>query len=80
MPGPLGCLLIGGEDAVHARHQGRTNAVFCDGHAASVTPLELGYRLLPGGAFVDLEVVDNPPTNQWFSGTGLDADPPAVWP
>ncbi len=62
--------------AVDPRHEGRANAVFCDGHAESLTPTELGYRVLPSGAYVDLESVENPPTNRFFSGTGSDSDPP----
>lgn len=62
--------------AVHARHQGKASVVYCDGHAESQTPEQLGYRLLDNGAFVDLESVDDPPTNRLFSGTGRDDDPP----
>jgi prepilin-type processing-associated H-X9-DG protein len=62
--------------AVDPRHLGRTNVVFCDGHAETVHPRELGYRILPDGAYVDTEVVQDPPTNHLFSGTGSDDDPP----
>ncbi len=58
------------------RHAGKVNVVFCDGHGQSLGLEELGYRVLPDGAYVDLEAVENPPTNQLFSGTGLDDDPP----
>ena len=37
---------------------------------------KLGYRILPDGAYVDLDDVDRPPTNRLFSGTGRDNDPP----
>ncbi|MFQ5807254.1 MAG: prepilin-type N-terminal cleavage/methylation domain-containing protein [Phycisphaerae bacterium] len=66
--------------AVDPRHRGETNVVFCDGHAILATPEKLGYRLLPGGAFVDTESVENPPTNRLFSGLGWDADPPDLPP
>ena len=62
--------------AVDPRHLGKANFVFCDGHAESTTPQRLGYRILPGGAYVDLEAVEDPPTNRFFSGTGRDDDPP----
>ncbi len=63
--------------AVDARHRrGLTNVVFCDGHGETVRPEKIGYRTLPGGAFVDLEALADPPTNRFFSGTGHDDDPP----
>jgi hypothetical protein len=40
-----------------------------------MTPEELGYRRLTDGKFVDLEQVDDPPTNAMFSGSGADKDP-----
>jgi prepilin-type processing-associated H-X9-DG protein len=62
---------------VDPRHRtGLTNAIFCDGHGETVSAEKLGYRILPSGAFVDLETVDDPPTNRLFSGTGRDDDPP----
>lgn len=61
---------------VDPRHAGRANVVFCDGHGETRTLEQLGYRLTPTGAFVDLEVVDDPPSNRLFSGVGWDADPP----
>jgi len=62
--------------AVDPRHSGRTNAVFCDGHGETVTPEAIGFRTLPDGTYVDLEVVDDLPSNRWFSGTSRDDDPP----
>jgi prepilin-type N-terminal cleavage/methylation domain-containing protein/prepilin-type processing-associated H-X9-DG protein len=62
--------------AVDPRHRGSTNVVFCDGHGQTMTLQELGYRLLPDGVFVDLEPVDDPPNNRFFSGSGCDDDPP----
>ncbi len=64
--------------AVDERHRSRTNALYCDGHVVTTTAYALGYRTLPDGTFVDLETVDDAPTNQWFSGEALDADPPAL--
>ena len=61
---------------VDPRHRGKANTVFCDGHGLSLTPNKLGYRLLPNGAFVDLESVERTPSNRLFSGTGNDDDPP----
>jgi prepilin-type processing-associated H-X9-DG protein/prepilin-type N-terminal cleavage/methylation domain-containing protein len=63
---------------VDARHAGLSNALFCDGHAETMKLERLGYRLLPTGAFVDLEIVSDPPTNRFFSGTGNDDDPPPL--
>lgn len=63
---------------VDPRHNGRVNALFCDGHGESLSVDQLGYRMLPDGKFVDLEAVDDLPTNKLFSGTGQDADPPRL--
>ncbi|MBN2448040.1 MAG: DUF1559 domain-containing protein [Phycisphaerae bacterium] len=62
--------------AIDPRHVGKANTVFCDGHAEALTPLKLGYRVLPNGAYVDLETVDDPPTNRLFGGSDGDDDPP----
>lgn len=62
--------------AVDPRHNDKANVVFCDGHGESLTPEELGYRRLSDGAYVDLEIVDDAPTNRMFSGSGKDEDPP----
>ncbi len=64
--------------AVDPRHRQRANAIFCDGHGETRTPGDLGYRTLEDGTYVGLEVVQAPPTNRFFSGTGLDDDPPAL--
>ncbi len=64
--------------AVAARHGGRANVIFCDGHAETNTPENFGYRILPDGAFVDSQAIEDPPTNRLFSGTGRDNDPPAL--
>ncbi|MCG3125688.1 MAG: hypothetical protein CHACPFDD_00513 [Phycisphaerae bacterium] len=62
--------------AVDPRHARRVNALFCDGHAETRSAEKLGYRTLGDGTYVDLETVADPPSNQLFSGTGLDEDPP----
>lgn len=64
--------------AVDPRHRGRVNAVFCDGHGEATGVKSLGYRVFEDGKYVDAEVVDQPPTNKLFSGTGRDVDPPSV--
>jgi len=64
--------------AVAPRHGARANVIFCDGHAETSTPDKLGYRILPDGAYVDLQLVDDPPTNRLFSGTGRDDNPPEL--
>lgn len=60
------------------RHDGRASALFCDGHAVLSSAYALGYRQRPDGAYVDLEVVEDPPTNTLFSGWGRDDDPPPL--
>lgn len=64
--------------AVDPRHSNQVNALFCDGHGERKTPYDLGYRILPDGKFVDMDIVEELPTNRFFSGTGEDLDPPAV--
>ncbi len=65
--------------APDARHRGRTNALFCDGHARSATVYELGYRVLDDGQFIDLEPTeDDPPLNNLFCGFGGDRDAPPL--
>lgn len=65
--------------AVDPRHREKANVVFCDGHGESQTPYKLGYRVVENGKFADLEPLPNdPPSNQLFSGTGRDDDPPAL--
>jgi prepilin-type processing-associated H-X9-DG protein len=64
--------------AVDPRHLDRANVVFCDGHAETRSPDQLGYRILPDGAYVDQQSVFDPPSNRLFSGTGSDKDPPPI--
>ena len=56
-----------------ARHSGRANFAYCDGHVESVTPGDVGYVVRPDQSIA----ADGPGTrNNWFSGTGQDDDPP----
>lgn len=109
--------------AVDPRHQDKVNAVFVDGHGATVTDHELGYRKRPSGRYVDRDPNDSSgdsggpvgggtasagpggtvtagassssnsavqvglqqqapgadfASNNMFSGTGRDEDPPAI--
>jgi prepilin-type processing-associated H-X9-DG protein len=63
--------------AAEARHDGRANVLFTDGHGAAVTPRDLGYRVDENGAYVDDEGADGRATNRLFSGRAADDDPPA---
>ncbi len=58
------------------RHARRANVSFIDGHAKSMTLLELGYRLAPDGSMTVLATGDDPATNRFFSGFGTDRPPP----
>lgn len=60
--------------AVDARHAGKANAVFADGHGGAYTPEALGYRRNADGSYKDMGG-DDPPTNTLFSGSGTDKDP-----
>jgi prepilin-type processing-associated H-X9-DG protein len=64
----------GGPDA---RHAGRANFAFADGHVELATPERLGYGVRPDGSF---EMEGPLVTNRRFSGTGRDDDPPAIRP
>jgi prepilin-type processing-associated H-X9-DG protein len=66
----------GPRSGVEARHLGRVNALFLDGHAGVFTVEALGYRLRPDGAYSDEGTPDNPSTNKLFSGEGVDKLPP----
>ncbi len=70
----------GGRDGTHrsapdARHGGKANVAWMDGHVKAYTPEELGYVIEDDGSFAysSLEA-----TNRHFSGSGRDADPPSV--
>jgi prepilin-type processing-associated H-X9-DG protein len=64
--------------AVDPRHIGRANVMFCDGHGESSAPEDLGYRILPDGAYADAgdQEFETPPNNKLFGGSGGDDDPP----
>lgn len=57
------------------RHNGKFNAVFCDGHVALVRPQDLGYVVNPDQSMAAL---DPGAHNTFFSGTGRDDDPPPI--
>jgi prepilin-type N-terminal cleavage/methylation domain-containing protein/prepilin-type processing-associated H-X9-DG protein len=60
---------------VEARHRGRVDVVFLDGHTASMTAEELGYSVNLDGSFNR-----NGVTNKFFSGIGIDINPPPLDP
>ena len=64
--------------AVEARHRGRANVCYADGHADAKTPFELGYRTDDSGRFVNIDAANRQASNALFSGTGEDKDPPKV--
>jgi prepilin-type processing-associated H-X9-DG protein/prepilin-type N-terminal cleavage/methylation domain-containing protein len=57
----------------HARHAGKANVVFCDGHVESMTPTELGYVVHPDGR---MPAKNAGADNRLFSGNGQNIDPP----
>ena len=61
--------------APHARHRGKTNAVFCDGHIETSSLEDLGYVVRGEGSVA----ADDPEaTNARFSGSSRDDDPPKL--
>ncbi len=65
--------------AVDPRHKGKVSTAFCDGHVASMSDEELGYRRHTGGRYVDLDPPDGtPPHNKHFALNGQDGDPPGT--
>jgi prepilin-type N-terminal cleavage/methylation domain-containing protein/prepilin-type processing-associated H-X9-DG protein len=62
--------------AVEPRHLNRVNAMFLDGHAATFTAEQLGYRLNGDGSYSDTGTPEDPTTNRLFSGDGTDKAPP----
>jgi prepilin-type processing-associated H-X9-DG protein len=58
-----------------ARHGGRCNVVFCDGHVSLMMAREMGYDVLPDGS---MPISGPGVTNNMFSGRGQDLDPPSV--
>lgn len=61
--------------APHARHRGRANVAYCDGHIESKTLEELGYIVN-----ADTSVAGDDPnaTNAQFTGSSRDTDPPSM--
>ena len=78
-PNPANPLEDLGHSPIEARHQGRGNAVFVDGHAASKKLLEWGYQVDPDTSQtmkVDDAAYDRTKChNKLWAGTGRD-DPP----
>lgn len=59
--------------APDVRHQGKTNAVFCDGHIETLTLKDLGYIVNTDGSVAAL---DEKATNAKFSGSRRNDPPP----
>lgn len=64
-----------GPDARHAR---RTNVAFADEHAATMSIEDLGYGTHNDGQFIDLDAPTTTLDNKYFSGTGVNDDPPPL--
>ena len=68
-----------GHSPVEARHSGKGNVAFVDGHAESMTLIQLGYQMDPDTAeTLNIDDADYDPTkchNKLWAGTGRD-DPP----
>lgn len=62
-----------GHSPVEARHNGRGNAGFCDGHAESMTLSRLGYQTDGTGRVVPAPQIDRTKAiNRMWTGTGRD--------
>lgn len=61
--------------APDARHNARFNALFVDGHVSVSNLKAMGY-VVNADESVAASSIDS--TNRFFSGTGLDADPPSI--
>jgi prepilin-type processing-associated H-X9-DG protein/prepilin-type N-terminal cleavage/methylation domain-containing protein len=57
------------------RHQRKANVAFCDGHVELMAPRDMGYCVNPDQS---MAAVDPRASNQLFSGSGRDVDPPPV--
>lgn len=62
--------------AVDPRHSDKANVIYCDGHAERTTPRNLGYRIRATGEYADADTNPGQPTNNLFSRTASDDDPP----
>jgi prepilin-type processing-associated H-X9-DG protein len=58
-----------------ARHMGKVNVVFLDGHGALMTLQDLGYVVNADGS---IPLAAPGATNRLFSGTAQDDDPPSI--
>ncbi len=58
-----------------ARHDGKLNVAFCDGHVETLTVQELGYVVNADGS---IPASAPGATNRMFSGSGQDDDPPSI--
>ena len=65
----------GKRSAPDARHAGRANFAYTDGHVSAFKPQKLGYRLNPDGSYMH---TGRDVTNRYFSGTGRDDDPAGI--
>jgi len=65
-----------------ARHSGKANFLFADGHVSALTPVEAGYVVNRDGSFAKGDGGDGSPraSNAKFSGKGTDLDPPSIHP
>jgi len=61
--------------APDARHNGRANVSFCDGHVEALSPVQLGYEENGDGSVAARGGTTH---NRRFSGTGEDSDPPPI--
>ncbi len=61
--------------AADARHGGRANVAFCDGHVQAMTLEELGYVVNGDGS---VAASGSGAHNRLFSGNGTDCDPPGI--
>ncbi|NOX58385.1 MAG: prepilin-type N-terminal cleavage/methylation domain-containing protein [Planctomycetes bacterium] len=62
-----------GHSPVEARHRGRGNVSFVDGHAGSFKLSQLGYHTDVSGAVVDVNDIDRTrASNRMWTGTGKD--------
>jgi prepilin-type processing-associated H-X9-DG protein/prepilin-type N-terminal cleavage/methylation domain-containing protein len=59
-----------------ARHQGKANVLFCDGHVEAMYPTDMGYVVRSDGS---MPVNDPGVSNVMFSGNGTDLDPPSIY-
>lgn len=61
--------------APEPRHRNLANALFCDGHVEAMSLKQMGYIENQNGS---VAAADPQATNQLFSGSGINDDPPSV--